>query len=88
MVGEKPAAQPLPSSIAEIEPPPSVVLYRKADSQTEEFAGAAEQHADEVRTLKRVIENDRVLLEKGGIGLKLPSQPLLLRINALERGVS
>ena len=38
------------------------VLYREADGQAEEFAGAAEKHADEVRTLKRVIENDRALL--------------------------
>ena len=38
------------------------VLYREADSQAEEFAGAAEQHADEVRTLKAVIANDRALI--------------------------
>ena len=47
------------------------VLYGEADSQAEAFAGAAEQHADEVRTLKRVIENDRTLLPPpGGLGLK------------------
>ena len=46
------------------------VLYGEADSQAEAFAGAAEQHADEVRTLKRVIENDRALLPPaGGVGL-------------------
>ena len=38
------------------------VLYREADGQAEEFAGAAEQHADEVRTLKSVIANDRALM--------------------------
>ena len=38
------------------------VLYREADSQAEEFAGAAEKHADEVRTLKAVIANDRALI--------------------------
>ena len=49
------------------------VLYGEADSQAEAFAGAAEQHADEVRTLKRVIENDRALLPPpGGVGLKAP----------------
>ena len=53
------------------------VLYREADGQAEEFAGAAEQHADEVRTLKRVIENDRALLPPpGGVGLKLPPRPV------------
>ena len=46
------------------------VLYGEADSQAESFAGAAEQHADEVRTLKRVIENDRALLPPGGVGIK------------------
>ena len=39
------------------------VLYGEADSQAEAFAGAAEQHADEVRTLMRVIQNDRALLD-------------------------
>ena len=38
------------------------VLYGEADSQAEAFAGAAEQHADEVRTLKAVIANDRALM--------------------------
>ena len=52
------------------------VLYGEADSQAEEFAGAAEQHADEVRTLKRVIQNDRTLLPPpGGLGLKAPPRP-------------
>lgn len=52
------------------------VLCREADGQAEEFAGAAEQHADEVRTLKRVIENDRALLSPpGGVGLKPPPRP-------------
>ena len=48
------------------------VLYGEADSQAEAFAGAAEQHADEVRTLMRVIENDRALLPPSGVGLKPP----------------
>ena len=53
------------------------VLYREADGQAEAFAGAAEQHADEVRTLKRVIENDRALLPPpGGVGLKPPPRPV------------
>lgn len=47
-------------------------LLGEADGQAEEFAGAAEQHADEVRTLMRVIENDRELLKPGGLGLKAP----------------
>lgn len=47
-------------------------LLGEADSLAEEFAGAAEQHADEVRTLMRVIENDRALLPPGGVGLKPP----------------
>lgn len=51
------------------------VLYGEADSQAEAFAGAAEQHADEVRTLKRVIQNDRALLPPGGVGLKAPPIP-------------
>lgn len=52
------------------------VLYREADGQAEEFAGAAEQHADEVRTLMRMIENDRTLLPPaGGLGLKAPNRP-------------
>lgn len=51
------------------------VLYREADGQAEEFAGAAEQHADEVRTLKAVIANDRALLTPGGLGLKAPNRP-------------
>ena len=38
-------------------------LYDEADRQAEEFAGAAEKHADEIRTLKRVIVNDRALTE-------------------------
>ena len=53
------------------------VLYGEADSQAEAFAGAAEQHADEVRTLKRVIENDRALLSPpGGAGLKPQPRPV------------
>ena len=52
------------------------VLYGEADSQAEAFAGAAEKHADEVRTLKRVIENDRALLPPSGVGLKPPSRPV------------
>ena len=53
------------------------VLYGEADGQAEEFAGAAEKHADEVRTLKRVIENDRALLPPaGGVGLKPPPRPV------------
>lgn len=53
------------------------VLYREADGQAEAFAGAAEQHADEVRTLKRVIENDRALLPPpGGVWLKPPPRPV------------
>lgn len=52
------------------------VLYGEADSQAEAFAGAAEQHADEVRTLMRVIQNDRALLPpSGGLGLKPPPRP-------------
>ena len=52
------------------------VLYGEADSQAESFAGAAEQHADEVRTLMRVIQNDRTLLPPpGGLGLKAPTGP-------------
>ena len=46
------------------------VLYREADGQAEEFAGAAEKHADEVRTLKAVIANDRAL-SAPGLGLKI-----------------
>jgi hypothetical protein len=53
------------------------VLYGEADSQAEAFAGAAEQHADEVRTLKAVIKNDRALLPPpGGVGLKPPPRPV------------
>lgn len=52
------------------------VLYGEADSQAEAFAGAAEKHADEVRTLMRVIQNDRTLLPPaGGLGLKAPNRP-------------
>lgn len=52
------------------------VLYGEADSQAEAFAGAAEQHADEVRTLMRVIQNDRTLLPPpSGLGLKAPPRP-------------
>ena len=36
-------------------------LYEAADRQAGDFAGAAEKHADEIRTLKRVIVNDRAL---------------------------
>ena len=45
-------------------------LLGQADGLAEAFAGAAEQHADEVRTLKRVIENDRALLPPSGIGIR------------------
>lgn len=52
-------------------------LLGEADGLAEAFAGAAEQHADEVRTLKRVIENDRALLPPpGGLGLKPPPRPV------------
>lgn len=52
------------------------VLYGEADSQAEAFAGAAEQHADEVRTLMLVVKNDRTLLSPpGGLGLKAPPRP-------------
>lgn len=50
-------------------------LLGKADRLAEALAGAAEQHADEVRTLMRVIQNDRTLLPPSGIGLKPPSPP-------------
>lgn len=45
-------------------------LLGEADGLAEALAGAAEQHADEVRTLKRVIENDRALLPPSGIGIR------------------
>lgn len=52
-------------------------LLGEADGLAEAFSGAAEQHADEVRTLKRVIENDRALLPPpGGVGLKPPPRPV------------
>lgn len=52
-------------------------LYEAADRQAGDFAAAAEKHADEVRTLKRVIENDRaLLLPPGGVGLKPPPRPV------------
>jgi len=38
------------------------VLLSAADSQAGDFAAAAEQHADQVRTLKAAILNDRALL--------------------------
>lgn len=38
-------------------------LYEAADRQAGDFASAAEKHADEIRTLKRVIVNDRALSE-------------------------
>ena len=38
-------------------------LHEAADRQAGEFAAAAEKHSDEVRTLKRVIVNDRALSE-------------------------
>lgn len=51
-------------------------LLGQADGLAEAFAGAAEQHADEVRTLMRVIQNDRTLLPPpGGLGLKAPPRP-------------
>ena len=51
-------------------------LLGQADGLAEAFAGAAEQHADEVRTLKRMIENDRALLPPSGVGLKPPPRPV------------
>ena len=52
-------------------------LLGQADGLAEAFAGAAEQHADEVRTLMRVIQNDRTLLPPpGGLGLKPPHRPV------------
>lgn len=52
-------------------------LLGQADGLAEAFAGAAEQHADEVRTLMRVIQNDRTLLPPpGGLGLKAPPRPV------------
>ena len=51
-------------------------LLGEADGLAEAFAGAAEQHADEVRTLKRVIQNDRALLPPSGVGLKPPPRPV------------
>ena len=45
-------------------------LLGQADGLAEAFAGAAEQHADEVRTLMRVIQNDRALLPPSGIGIR------------------
>ena len=51
-------------------------LLGQADGLAEAFAGAAEQHADEVRTMMRVIQNDRTLLPPpGGLGLKAPPRP-------------
>ena len=38
-------------------------LLRQADSLAEEFAGAAELHADQVRSLKEIVTNDRKLRE-------------------------
>ena len=38
-------------------------LYEAADRQAGEFAAAAEKHADEIRTLKRVIVNERTLTQ-------------------------
>ena len=38
-------------------------LHEAADRQAGEFAAAAEKHADEIRTLKRVIVNDRTLTQ-------------------------
>ena len=38
-------------------------LYEAADRQAGDFAAAAEKHADEIRTLKRVIVNDRTLTQ-------------------------
>ena len=52
-------------------------LLGEADGLAEAFAGAAEQHADEVRTLMRVIQNDRTLLPPpGGLGIKPPNRPV------------
>ena len=45
-------------------------LLGQADGLAEAFAGAAEQHADEVRTLKAVIANDRALIAPA-LGLKI-----------------
>lgn len=41
-------------------------LLGEADGLAEEFAGAAERHADEIRTLKAVTENDRRRLLQPG----------------------
>ena len=38
-------------------------LYEAADRQAGDFAAAAEKHADEIRTLRRVIVNDRALTQ-------------------------
>ena len=38
-------------------------LYDAADRQAGDFAAAAEKHADEIRTLRRVIVNDRALTQ-------------------------
>ncbi len=38
-------------------------LYEAADRQAGDFAAAAEKHADEIRTLKRVIVNERTLTQ-------------------------
>lgn len=43
-------------------------LLVEADSLAGELAGAAEQHAGEVRALKAVIANDRALMEPGDPG--------------------
>lgn len=38
------------------------LLLVQADRLAEEFAGAAEKHADEIRSLKRIVGNDRALM--------------------------
>lgn len=38
-------------------------LYEAADRQAGDFAAAAEKHADEIRTIKRVVANDRALTD-------------------------
>ena len=38
-------------------------LYEAADRQAGDFAAAAEKHADEIRTIRRVIVNDRALTQ-------------------------
>jgi hypothetical protein len=46
------------------------LLLGEADQLAQEFADAAEQHAGEIRTLQRIVSNDRALIAPGGLGLK------------------